>query len=719
MPPIVIENFLKINLDLLQNNYNSQQYSITNDINLNNILNLYFFLDTVVTNQNVTFTIQEYDELNTLQNTYTYLLNSTDLQLTKEINLTTVSTLITITYSYPLNAVLTGIFEKIQNTTIGLGNLNVSSENFLISTTNVTINGSTIFDISGQIVKVDISGQRVDISGQRVDISGQSVDISGQRVDISGQRVDISGQTIDISGQRVDISGQRVDISGQRIDISGQRVDISGQRVDISGQRIDISGQRIDISGQRIDISGQRIDISGQRVDISGQTVDISGQRVDISGQRIDISGQRIDISGQRIDISGQTVDISGQRVDISGQTVDISGQRVDISGQRVDISGQRVDISGQRIDISGQRVDISGQRIDISGQTVDISGQRVDISGQRVDISGQRVDISGQRIDISGQRIDISGQRVDISGQRIDISGQRIDISGQRVITDISGQRVDISGQRIDISGQRVDISGQRVDISGQRVDISGQTIKTIDANANVPYILIAGKSASTSANKLLYSGIAITAGSDGEITTPPDISGNMFSSSAQTFKIVSTNANNTSGGTGIQSVRVWGIDSNYDLTTVDVSLNGITPVSIPGSFYFINKMETINGSWAVTANSQIKCYNGSTKYVHSIFTHFWEYTPWLMCPSGNIMKIKSISISSTTANGVSLVVWKQGKPNTFNIVYRVLAVTNFSIAFDTSLYTLNAGEILAVTSESTTATDTHAIVQVDICPI
>lgn len=48
--------------------------------------------------------------------------------------------------------------------------------------------------------------------------------------------------------------------------------------------------------------------------------------------------------------------------------------------------------------------------------------------------------------------------------------------------------------------------------------------------------------------------------------------------------FEIVSSSPNDTSGGTGAQTVLVETLDSNYNVLTNIVTLNGVTPVAIPG---------------------------------------------------------------------------------------------------------------------------------------
>lgn len=50
---------------------------------------------------------------------------------------------------------------------------------------------------------------------------------------------------------------------------------------------------------------------------------------------------------------------------------------------------------------------------------------------------------------------------------------------------------------------------------------------------------------------------------------------------SAAENLVLVSSDANDTSGGTGARTVRIFYLDSNYEMQTVDVNMNGTTPVN------------------------------------------------------------------------------------------------------------------------------------------
>lgn len=63
----------------------------------------------------------------------------------------------------------------------------------------------------------------------------------------------------------------------------------------------------------------------------------------------------------------------------------------------------------------------------------------------------------------------------------------------------------------------------------------------------------------------------------------------------SARTLEIVSTDANDTLAGTGIQKVSVNGLDANYNSITETVSMNGTTAVPLVNQYLRINRMINI----------------------------------------------------------------------------------------------------------------------------
>lgn len=59
-----------------------------------------------------------------------------------------------------------------------------------------------------------------------------------------------------------------------------------------------------------------------------------------------------------------------------------------------------------------------------------------------------------------------------------------------------------------------------------------------------------------------------------------------------AATLSIVSTSTNDDSGGTGANSVIVYGVDANWDTQTEIVTLDGTTPVITTGTWRGVNRM-------------------------------------------------------------------------------------------------------------------------------
>lgn len=57
-------------------------------------------------------------------------------------------------------------------------------------------------------------------------------------------------------------------------------------------------------------------------------------------------------------------------------------------------------------------------------------------------------------------------------------------------------------------------------------------------------------------------------------------------YMSTAQQLKVVSTSANDTSAGTGIRTLKVIGLDSNYDEIEESVTMNGTTQVTTTNSY-------------------------------------------------------------------------------------------------------------------------------------
>lgn len=73
-----------------------------------------------------------------------------------------------------------------------------------------------------------------------------------------------------------------------------------------------------------------------------------------------------------------------------------------------------------------------------------------------------------------------------------------------------------------------------------------------------------------------------------------------------AETLAVVSSDVNDTAAGTGARTVRLFGLDENYNEITEDVALNGTTPVNTTQTFTRMPRMKVLTaGSGGVNAGT------------------------------------------------------------------------------------------------------------------
>ena len=63
-------------------------------------------------------------------------------------------------------------------------------------------------------------------------------------------------------------------------------------------------------------------------------------------------------------------------------------------------------------------------------------------------------------------------------------------------------------------------------------------------------------------------------------------------FPTSAQTTTIVSTDANDIAGGTGVRNVKVEGLDNDYNIIIQNVDMNGTNDVELPIDLFRVNAL-------------------------------------------------------------------------------------------------------------------------------
>ena len=98
------------------------------------------------------------------------------------------------------------------------------------------------------------------------------------------------------------------------------------------------------------------------------------------------------------------------------------------------------------------------------------------------------------------------------------------------------------------------------------------------------------------------------------------------VWPSSAGTTSVVSSDANDTSAGTGARTVLLTGLDANRNVISETVTLNGITPVDATASFLRVNSAEVKSAGTGLTnaGNITITINDGSSRTVNYIDAGF-----------------------------------------------------------------------------------------------
>lgn len=135
--------------------------------------------------------------------------------------------------------------------------------------------------------------------------------------------------------------------------------------------------------------------------------------------------------------------------------------------------------------------------------------------------------------------------------------------------------------------------------------------------------------------------------------------------------LEAVSTSASDTSSGTGARTVLVNGLTSTFEPITAFVTMNGLTPVAIPGSFYRVNSMiVTTAGSAGTNVGSiTLRVAGGGTIVRHiSVYggvgagrSQGATYT----VPAGNVFVLQFVQTSmhaTSTSAAVTVVMRVRG---------------------------------------------------------
>ena len=239
------------------------------------------------------------------------------------------------------------------------------------------------------------------------------------------------------------------------------------------------------------------------------------------------------------------------------------------------------------------------------------------------------------------------------ISGQPIDVTlDEPIDVNILSVLPD--PLPVDGSGVTQPVSGT-VSISGQPIEVIGS--DPSATPVTILDTHEALVFSLVTGF---TSYSKFGYNPVI-------NINDTEDIwsvgGTRAWLSTATALEILSSSGSDDVGSSGATKVTIQGLDNNWDFAEATVSMDGVTPVALPGTWFRINRMFVaevgtyagnnvgnitlrIPGPGATQAN--IRATVGQTEQ-----THF-------SCPRNTTAALQTLYISTDSTKVINGTVWQ-----------------------------------------------------------
>jgi hypothetical protein len=153
---------------------------------------------------------------------------------------------------------------------------------------------------------------------------------------------------------------------------------------------------------------------------------------------------------------------------------------------------------------------------------------------------------------------------------------------------------------------GESVGVTDERLNVSTNDVTWLVQHSFKVDGNAATIYKIMGSRVSGWSSTSVL-----------GDVCEYLDTSQPRFNTPTvdQTLFIVSTNANDTSGGTGANTVRVVYLDGNGLQQNATYTMNGTTPVNMGTGFSFIQWAETasVGSNTVAIGNISISSTNGA----------------------------------------------------------------------------------------------------------
>jgi len=117
--------------------------------------------------------------------------------------------------------------------------------------------------------------------------------------------------------------------------------------------------------------------------------------------------------------------------------------------------------------------------------------------------------------------------------------------------------------------------------------------------------------------------------------------------------MSVVSTSANDASGGTGLRTVEVHYLDTELVEQVETITLNGTTPVTMSATdVYFINEFHVVTFGSNKKAAGDITVYNGSDVYAEILTGENTQFSSAKMVPKGKVFYLAGAIAGSSSLN-------------------------------------------------------------------
>lgn len=179
--------------------------------------------------------------------------------------------------------------------------------------------------------------------------------------------------------------------------------------------------------------------------------------------------------------------------------------------------------------------------------------------------------------------------------------------------------------------------------------------------------------------------------------------------------IRIVSTNANDTSAGTGARTILVSGVDSDFNEVSIVMTMNGTTAVTSSGTvMVFVNSVEVLTSGSSAAPQGRIEVYietaaNNDTfaiALMMEVRNGILFYSRLMYCvPKGAIVDLTNLSLQGTTDGSAHLFKLPRANRRAAQGIVVSLSTRNRELVNMSNPIMFKSGDIIAVVVESVTS--------------